>query len=86
MRAEELIWDGRACAGAARTGNLGWHLAAGRWACRYAAKGGHLEVLKWLRAERCLWDAVECHFAAVHGGHPEVLKWLKWRFAESRCF
>jgi len=26
------------------------------WTCAYAAKGGHLEVLKWAREQHCPWD------------------------------
>jgi len=38
-----------------------------------AARGGHLEVLKWANAVvRC--DASTCT-AAAEGGHLEVLKW-----------
>ena len=38
--------------------------------------GGHLEVVKWLRANGCPWDAYTCTFAA-EGGHLEVLKWAR---------
>jgi hypothetical protein len=26
------------------------------WTCAYAAKGGHLEVLKWARENGCPWE------------------------------
>jgi hypothetical protein len=47
------------------------------WTCYAAARGGHLEVLKWLRDNDCPWDTWTCANAAVHG-HLEVLKWFMW--------
>jgi len=44
--------------------------------CAYAAKGGHLEVLKWARENDCPWDAKTCAWAA-RGGHLETLKWAR---------
>ena len=43
-----------------------------------AARGGHLEVLKWLRSQDdpCPWDEETCYCAAL-GGHLEVLHWLR---------
>ena len=41
-----------------------------------AAKGGHLEVLKWARENGCPWDVGTCACAA-EGGHLEVLKWAR---------
>jgi len=41
-----------------------------------AAKGGHLEVLKWARENGCPWDEWTCAYAA-EGGHLEVLKWAR---------
>ena len=32
----------------------GWPWDA--WTCRWAARGGHLEVLQWLHANNCPWD------------------------------
>ena len=42
--------------------------------CARAAKGGHLEVLKWAHANGCPWDAKTCETAAWNG-HLETLKW-----------
>ena len=48
--------------------------------CALAARGGHLHVLQWLRAdgcrllERCPWDGRTCQFAAMNG-HLHVLQW-----------
>ena len=56
--------------------------------CALAAKGGHLEVLKWLRfgsaedshdeedGTACPWNQSTCAYAAA-GGHLEVLKWAR---------
>jgi len=47
-----------------------------------ACKGGHLEVMKWLKGMDvdCLVDCrgdSECAQAAAKGGHLDVLKWLR---------
>jgi hypothetical protein len=39
-----------------------------------AAWKGHLEVLKWARANGCPWDAKTCETAAFNG-RLETLKW-----------
>jgi hypothetical protein len=44
--------------------------------CEGAAKGGHLDVLKWARANGCEWDEDTC-VEAVKGGHLEVLQWAR---------
>ena len=41
-----------------------------------AARGGNLELVRWLRGEGCPWDALTC-YAAVDQGHVEVLRWLR---------
>jgi hypothetical protein len=46
----------------------------GRDACSLAARGGHLEVLKWLHSTGCPFDTTTC-CAAATGGHLKVLKW-----------
>ena len=47
------------------------------WTCANAAKGGKLEVLKWLRREvKCPWDSSTCEEAAG-AGHLDLLKWAK---------
>jgi hypothetical protein len=45
-----------------------------------AARGAHLDVLKWLRAEegRCSWTSSVC-FRAAEQGHLHVLEWLRIR-------
>ena len=50
-----------------------------RWsveAVEQAAKGGHLEVVQWLRQNGCPWDSRTC-FCAAAGGHLEILKWAR---------
>ena len=44
--------------------------------CSEAARGGHLEVLKWARAAGCAWDHLTCWWAA-RNGHEEVLHWAR---------
>ena len=45
-------------------------------ACRRAAFGGHLDVLKYLRSQGCPWDSWTCDWAAQKG-HLKVLKWAR---------
>jgi hypothetical protein len=42
--------------------------------CAITAKHGHLELLQWLKAQRCPWNRQTCVFAAENG-HLEVLQW-----------
>ena len=42
--------------------------------CNLAARGGHLEVLKYLHENGCPWNEDTCWHAA-EGGHLEVLKY-----------
>ena len=54
--------------------------------CMAAAKGGHLEVLQWARANGCRWNKTTCAGAA-QGGRLEVLHWARangcpWNFFE----
>jgi hypothetical protein len=44
--------------------------------CAYAARGGHLEVLKRVREHDCPWDRWTCTDAA-QSGQLEVLKWAR---------
>jgi len=44
--------------------------------CRYAAKGGHLAVLQWARAQGYPWDERTCAWAAENG-HLDVLQWAR---------
>ena len=43
---------------------------------RYAALGGNLELVKWLRGKGCNWDTKTCRFA-TRRGQLEVLQWLR---------
>ena len=49
-----------------------------RIVCRAIAYSGHLDVLKWARAQDppCAWNADVCWFAAS-GGHLDVLQWAR---------
>jgi hypothetical protein len=42
----------------------------------FAAKGGHLETLKWMYGLNWPWDQQTCAEAA-EGGHFSLLKWLR---------
>ena len=63
LRERGYQFDGKACGGKASDG---------------AARGGHLEALKFLRGldPPCPWDDETCGMAA-RGGHLDVLKWLR---------
>jgi hypothetical protein len=55
-----------------------------RFVCKNAAQGGHLEVLRWARANGCPWDEATCASAA-ESGHFEVLKWERLSKAGTTC-
>ena len=44
--------------------------------CAYAAKRGHLDILKWARLNGIHWDSHTCMEAAKNG-HFDVLKWAR---------
>ena len=44
--------------------------------CCWAAFGGHLELVKWLRAKGYPWGKVTSNWAA-EGGQLEVLQWMR---------
>ena len=43
---------------------------------RFAALGGNLELVQFLRGEGCPWDWQTCLWA-VDKGHVEVLRWAR---------
>jgi len=45
-------------------------------ACGWAAYGGHLEMIKWLRAKGCPWGTTTSSWAA-EGGHLDMLQWMR---------
>ena len=47
-----------------------------RTVIQWAAHGGNLQVVQWLRGEGCSWDYKTCSHA-VHKGHVEVLRWVR---------
>ena len=54
----------------------GGRLSRQEYLCAAAARSGHLEELKVLRADGTPWDKLTC-WAAASGGHLEVLLWAK---------
>ena len=44
--------------------------------CAWAAEGGHLETLEWLRSQGCAWDERTCTYAAEEG-HLNCLQWAR---------
>ena len=42
----------------------------------FAAAGGSMDTLRWLRSHRCDWSALTCE-AACRGGSLSALKWLR---------
>ena len=42
--------------------------------CEIASSAGHLNILKWARANNYSWDNMTCNSAAFNG-HLEILKW-----------
>ena len=46
------------------------------YTCGWAARGGHLEMIKWLRAKGCPWGTLTSSWAAF-GGQLEVLQWMR---------
>ena len=70
-RAENFPWDEKTCMFALRRA-VPWDEKT----CKEAAKGGHLEVLQWARANGCPWNKWTCVEAALDG-HLEVLKWAR---------
>jgi hypothetical protein len=48
----------------------------------YAAEGGHLELVKWLHANRSEGCTAEAACEAARNGHVDVLKWLVEHFPD----
>jgi hypothetical protein len=57
-------------------GEISFHGRKPEDVCAAAAKGGHLEVLQWLRGNGCEWDAFT-RVTAAGGDHLHVLKWAR---------
>eukprot|EP00953_Heterococcus_sp_UTEX-ZZ885_P004847 3098-Heterococcus_DN1.PRE.2 len=45
-------------------------------ALTWAAKGGSVEAMRWLRQQGCQYDLIEVHAAAAYNGHLNVLQFL----------
>mmetsp|Transcript_27333 Transcript_27333/g.54699 ORF Transcript_27333/g.54699 Transcript_27333/m.54699 type:complete len:414 (-) Transcript_27333:47-1288(-) len=82
LAAAGVPWDYKTCRAAAECGHqkvlvyarekgCPWN-ATGM--CSYAARGGNLTLLKWVRGEGCPVDEVTCELAAKKG-HIKMLKW-----------
>ena len=68
---EEALYLG--CFSAVQRLQRGGRLSRQEFLCETAARGGHLEKLKELRANGCPWHEHTCNNAA-EGGHLEVLR------------
>ena len=69
--AERLAW--------AKANGCMWGFSDSDWwnhPCALAARGGHLEALRWTREHDCPWDTWKCAHAA-RGGHLETLRWAR---------
>jgi len=51
--------------------------------CQYAARGGHLEVLRWAIRNGCPVNWQACTSIATQNEHPDVLVWLNEHKARS---
>jgi hypothetical protein len=51
----------------------------GIWSAEIAAIGGHIDCLRWLLDNGCLWDACELCEWAIQGGRVDVLAYLQQR-------
>ena len=47
-----------------------------QWTCAYAAGGGQLECLKWLRANGCPWEGRTLTYAE-EAGHDHIAEWAR---------
>ena len=47
------------------------------YTCTYAAKNGHLDVLKWARENGCPWDEDTCSYAAIEWTFGNITKWSR---------
>jgi hypothetical protein len=53
-----------------------WSTSGAHSICLFAARGGHLDVLRWARERHCPWNEATCCYAA-EGGHLEVMRWAR---------
>jgi len=44
--------------------------------CASASEAGHLDVLRWLRANGCPWDEEKCKKVAGMKGRDDVVSWI----------
>jgi hypothetical protein len=57
------------------SGNIN-HIELSKDTCKYAAKYGHLHVIKWALKNKCKWDD-RIYDRAVRFGHLHILQWLR---------
>ncbi len=77
LRFEELAEEEAlklGCLSALQRRQRGGRLSRRERLCEAAARGGHLEMLQWARANGCPWNEMTCSGAAT-GGHLDVLRW-----------
>jgi len=87
LREKGCPWENIAFFGAILEGHLdvvkwiaandgpGSHSTSKPRACKWAAFGGHLKVLKWLRKKHFEWDDEVC-LAAAQSGNLVMVKWV----------
>ncbi len=69
---QRLAAEGRL--GALQWARLTLHIPWDAATCSMAARGGHLALLQWARANGCPWDE-QLSWAAAVGGRLDVLEW-----------
>jgi hypothetical protein len=56
------------------------HAIDGKWdalTCENAAKGGHLQVLQWARANGAPWNDLNLCAIAARKGYLHILRWAR---------
>ena len=80
LKVEEVVNGSTAvelgCVSAVQRMQRQGRLSRQEYLCEAAARGGHLEELKVLRANGCPWDEQTCSHAAA-GGNLVVLQWAR---------
>ncbi|KAJ8602358.1 hypothetical protein CTAYLR_004247 [Chrysophaeum taylorii] len=83
VRLEDIEFEGEHLREFVKLGAINWidwiltqHRHFRVCVCGVAARAGELEVLKWARANGCLWNESTCSEAA-YGGHLGVIQWAR---------
>ena len=53
------------------------HLTFTKNTCEYAAIGGQLHILQWLRENNYFLNMHSCMVYAQYHGHQDIVKWLE---------